>query len=233
MVSFRHLAQAAGISRSWLYRQPELRREIERLRARWYQAQTGGFTARDPDFAGTDTAYTYAGDDPVNEADPSGLSTQSPITVETLGCGRTVGTSPYGVDLVMEWECDEHALVWALSLIPAVQALVVGHVTETGMAWYRNGVFKGRGSEHVRAEGRFHGTLAPVDLGNFIDMDDILRWDMELGDNEFAATAHMTPRFLLAKNGVKGFVMGGPVTAGGSVMADNSVTTGSNQGVCS
>ena len=33
VVSFRHLAQAAGISRSWLYRQPELRREIERLRA--------------------------------------------------------------------------------------------------------------------------------------------------------------------------------------------------------
>jgi uncharacterized small protein (DUF1192 family) len=31
-VSFRHLARAAGISRSWLYRQPELRQEIERLR---------------------------------------------------------------------------------------------------------------------------------------------------------------------------------------------------------
>jgi RHS repeat-associated protein len=42
-------------------------------RARWYQAQTGEFTTRDPDFAGTDTAYTYAGDDPVNEDDPSGL----------------------------------------------------------------------------------------------------------------------------------------------------------------
>ena len=43
-------------------------------RARWYQAQTGEFTTRDPAFASTDTAYTYAGDDPVNEKDPTGLT---------------------------------------------------------------------------------------------------------------------------------------------------------------
>jgi len=41
-------------------------------RARFYDPQTGGFTTRDPDFASTDTAYTYAGDDPVNESDPTG-----------------------------------------------------------------------------------------------------------------------------------------------------------------
>jgi RHS repeat-associated protein len=39
--------------------------------ARWYQAQTGGFTTRDPAFASTDTAYSYAGDDPVIESDPT------------------------------------------------------------------------------------------------------------------------------------------------------------------
>jgi len=42
------------------------------LRARFYEPQTGGFTTRDPAFSSTDTAYTYAGDDPVNESDPSG-----------------------------------------------------------------------------------------------------------------------------------------------------------------
>ena len=31
-ITFRHLAKTAGVSRSWLYRQPELRQEIERLR---------------------------------------------------------------------------------------------------------------------------------------------------------------------------------------------------------
>ena len=43
------------------------------LRARLYGVATGSFTARDPAFATTDTAYTCAGGDPVNEADPSGL----------------------------------------------------------------------------------------------------------------------------------------------------------------
>jgi RHS repeat-associated protein len=45
---------------------------LSNMRARWYQPQTGGFTSRDPDFASTDTGYTYAGDDPVNGLDPSG-----------------------------------------------------------------------------------------------------------------------------------------------------------------
>ena len=43
------------------------------LRARDYQAQTGSFTTRDPAFASTDTAYVYAGGDPVNGGDPTGL----------------------------------------------------------------------------------------------------------------------------------------------------------------
>ncbi len=41
-------------------------------RARWFQPQSGSFTTRDPAFASTDTAYTYAGGDPVNQSDPTG-----------------------------------------------------------------------------------------------------------------------------------------------------------------
>jgi RHS repeat-associated protein len=41
-------------------------------RARWYEPQTGGFSTTDPLFASTDTAYTYADGDPVNQTDPSG-----------------------------------------------------------------------------------------------------------------------------------------------------------------
>ena len=43
------------------------------LRARFYNTVTGGFTTRDPAFTSTDTAYTYAEDDPVNAVDPNGL----------------------------------------------------------------------------------------------------------------------------------------------------------------
>jgi RHS repeat-associated protein len=42
-------------------------------RARFYDALTGTFTTRDPAFAQTDSAYTYAGGDPVNGGDPTGL----------------------------------------------------------------------------------------------------------------------------------------------------------------
>ncbi len=43
------------------------------MRARWYDGQTGAFTSVDPAFSQTDQAYGYAGDDPVNGSDPSGL----------------------------------------------------------------------------------------------------------------------------------------------------------------
>jgi RHS repeat-associated protein len=44
-------------------------------RTRFYEPLTGGFTTRDPAFSHTDQAYAYAGDDPVNSADPSGMVT--------------------------------------------------------------------------------------------------------------------------------------------------------------
>ena len=47
---------------------------LSNMRARWYGPQTGEFATRDPAFASTDSAYTYAGDDPVNNSDPSGLA---------------------------------------------------------------------------------------------------------------------------------------------------------------
>jgi RHS repeat-associated protein len=58
------------------------------LRARFYEPQTGGFTTRDPAFATTDTAYTYAAGDPVNKTDPSGMV--------TIGfCGGFSGAVPF------------------------------------------------------------------------------------------------------------------------------------------
>jgi len=80
------------------------------LRARWYEPQTGEFTTPDPAFASTDAAYTYAGDDPVNETDPSGYGpcggSKAPTTTVgqwdnqngrtfTLYCGKP-GSSGYG-----------------------------------------------------------------------------------------------------------------------------------------
>jgi RHS repeat-associated protein len=45
------------------------------MRARLYNSQTGSFMTRDPAFEKTDTAYSYATDDPVDRTDPTGRDT--------------------------------------------------------------------------------------------------------------------------------------------------------------
>jgi len=55
-------------------------------RARWYGPQSGVFTTRDPAFSTTDTAYTYAGDDPVNASDPTGDHVCNGDPLTWIGC---------------------------------------------------------------------------------------------------------------------------------------------------
>jgi RHS repeat-associated protein len=64
---------------------------FDNMRARWYDAETGSFTTSDPEFDSTDQAYTYAGDDPVNESDPSGLAWCDFLPA---GCGSLPGGRP-------------------------------------------------------------------------------------------------------------------------------------------
>ena len=49
------------------------------LRARYYDPATAGFLTRDPLEALTGSAYGYAGNDPLNAGDPSGLCQGSPV----------------------------------------------------------------------------------------------------------------------------------------------------------
>ena len=44
------------------------------MQARYYDPATGQFMSLDPDVAATNSPFDYAGDDPVNEGDPSGLA---------------------------------------------------------------------------------------------------------------------------------------------------------------
>ena len=71
-------AFSAGPARNGLSgppRCPEVREEQRGVRvARYYDPATGQFLSLDPDVAQTLAPFNYAGDDPVNEGDPSGLS---------------------------------------------------------------------------------------------------------------------------------------------------------------
>lgn len=59
--------------------------ELYYYRARWYDPHTGRFLSRDPSgFDGGDVnLYRYAGNDPVNQIDPSGLRAETPV-MQTL-----------------------------------------------------------------------------------------------------------------------------------------------------
>jgi RHS repeat-associated protein len=63
-------------------------------RARYYSSQTGGFTTRDPAFAQTNTAYTYANQDPVNNSDPTGLCVK--ILWQCIGNGGETSSIGFG-----------------------------------------------------------------------------------------------------------------------------------------
>jgi RHS repeat-associated protein len=60
------------------------------MRARWYDAGTGEFETVDPDVAETDAPYAYAGDDPVNEGDPTGLHKCNGDPLTWAGCALNV-----------------------------------------------------------------------------------------------------------------------------------------------
>jgi RHS repeat-associated protein len=65
---------------------------LQYLRARFYDPATGQFMSRDPIEALTRQPYSYAGDNPTNRVDPSGLFGVGTI----IGCGAGEVADPFG-----------------------------------------------------------------------------------------------------------------------------------------
>ena len=109
---------------------------LSNLRARWYQPAGGTFTTRDPAFASTDTAYTYAGADPVNSSDSTGLMNLdppdlSPVQLPTLltsaACSAPQPTTTYSV-------ASTSTTYTIYDPDPAVKALY-----DAAFGWYHHG----------------------------------------------------------------------------------------------
>jgi hypothetical protein len=71
--------------------------------ARYYDPATGQFLSVDPEVSETLTPFAYAGDDPVNANDPSGLSPGAPATGECEQVGGTWISDPSAVEAQSLW----------------------------------------------------------------------------------------------------------------------------------
>ena len=66
------------------------------LRARYYDPSTGQFLTRDPLEAETRASYSYAGNDPVNASDPSGLCNANPLRGSFWTIGNCLSDNTLG-----------------------------------------------------------------------------------------------------------------------------------------
>ncbi len=111
------------------------------LRAREYDPGTGGFLSVDPEVETTLAPYNYAGDDPINAYDPSGLGILTPEYIEGISWRQTPlrhehGHEVYGWTLVVHPTLVCRAICWQPGSLGdawnQVQAAVTAHAERTG-----------------------------------------------------------------------------------------------------
>jgi len=136
---------------------------FDNLRARWYQPQTGQFTTWDPAFAQTNQAYDYAGEDPVNGSDPSGLWSLNPIA-DVVQAATDIGHAANAALPVVHSVANVIAI--GASFCAAVTSeTIVGGATCGTVALAAGAVTAGSGLA-LYAEGRESGTRAAIEVGS-------------------------------------------------------------------
>jgi RHS repeat-associated protein len=115
-------------------------------RARWYEPQSGAFSSRDPLFVQTDTAFTYAGADPVNSSDPTGDAQGlpprgyywQPIDLTPWHPSDWFYSSWTGL-LIVQLNYGNSSMQWGFLMSPVVQAAFHGQPVESEWeVWVNN-----------------------------------------------------------------------------------------------
>ena len=123
------------------------------LIGRYYDPTTGGFISVDPLVDSTDQPYAYAGDNPIDNADPTGQLT---VCVPFVGCASTHGFDPmasvdalvnigrgatFGLtDTIANWispgaSCTVPQNSYDQALGGAASSLFAGDLAAKGLAW--------------------------------------------------------------------------------------------------
>jgi hypothetical protein len=78
--------------------------------------------------------------------------------------------------------CGASTAPWGFKISAAVQAIVVGEVTESGMTWELNGTMQGSQAPHTEPEDYpFHGTFNPLHDGDYLTYLDYYTFAIEVG----------------------------------------------------
>lgn len=117
----------------------------------------------------------------------SSTPTQAVVTPAIAGtpmwCGSFVSQGDSNGSWSIQYYCGTtRTLPWGFQLSVAIQAIIVGNVSERGLSWWRNGAFAGQNAPHtVPPSYLFHGTMTPVYAGNQIDYSDYFSFRHNIG----------------------------------------------------
>ncbi len=133
---------------------------LQYLRARYYDPTTAQFLTVDPLNAITQAPYSYAGDDPLDQSDPTGLCNSDPFSGSFWTSGNclsgAVGGPNGGGSQSALWDIPAYGAV-AVACIDPADPLCVAAVGASGAAGAR-----GNGSDGAGASGCVVGTVGPT-----------------------------------------------------------------------
>ena len=143
-----------------------------------------------------DTVVTLTFDKPVDAGHAAQYSrqlTNSATSVMTatgqlgpayISCGGSGAWADANGSLVMQYTClsTRATIAWGFKISPALQAIIVGNVSERGLSWWRNGVAMPMNSPHaVPAYYQIHGSMTGANPNTQIDYQDYITFRHNVG----------------------------------------------------
>lgn len=134
----------------------------------------GRLTVRDVAAPSTDNGTSRTPKDQQDGVSPDGPGPQGQL----LDCDRYYGFSDHDGTFHIQRACTSSSAPWGYQISPAVQAIIVGSVSEAGLEWARNGVTQPKMAQHpsVVKNYIFHGTFSGSPANTHIAYTDYINF---------------------------------------------------------
>ena len=117
-----------------------------------------------------------------SNATVSSSSSFDPVGYDKLACNTFNSWIDRNGEYTLQHACGGSTAPWGYRLSSNIRSIIVGDVSETGMAWWHNGTKKPTQAPHVVGAGYgFHGTYNPVKKGYYIRYQDEFYFRHDVG----------------------------------------------------